>query len=57
MTDICFVAAEHTNRVSALFKTENQKSLSLGIQIDIPKYESKFGRVVKTLETLCDVQN
>lgn len=57
MTDICFVAAEHTNRVSALFKTENQKSLSLGIQMDVPRYESKFGHVVKTLESLCDVQN
>lgn len=57
MTDICFVAAEHENRVSALFKTENQKSSSLGFQMDLTQNESKLGQVVKTLETLCDVQN
>lgn len=57
MTDICFVAAEHKNRVSALIKTVNQKSLSLGVQMDLTRNESKFGQVVKTLETLCDVQS
>lgn len=57
MTDICFVAAEHENRVSALFKTVNQKSSSLGFQMDLTKNESKLDQVVKTLETLSDVQN
>ena len=57
MTDICFVAAEHENRVSALCKTVNQKSSSLGFQMDLTKNESKLGQVVKTLETLSDVQN
>lgn len=57
MEDICFVAAEHEQRVSALFKTENQTSNSLGFQMDLPKYEEKLGQVVKTLRKICDVQS
>lgn len=52
--DIFFVASEHDQRVSALKKTENQMSSSLGIQMDLKK-NSKFIHVVKTLEILCDI--
>lgn len=52
--EICFVAAEHDQRISALKKTEHQLSNSLGLQMDLPK-NAKFMRVKETLETLCDV--
>lgn len=55
MTDICFVAAEHSNRVSTLFKTENQKTNSLGFQMDLARNEAKRGKTVMTLRKLCDV--
>lgn len=52
--DIFFVASEHDQRVSALKKTENQMSNSLGIQTDLKK-NSKFIHVINTLKTLCDI--
>lgn len=52
--EIFFVSSEHDQRVSALKKTENQVSNSLGIQMDLKK-NSKFIHVVKTLEALCDI--
>lgn len=52
--NICFVSSEHTQRVSALMKTENQKSNSLGFQMDLPK-NAKFIDVRDTLKALCDI--
>lgn len=51
---ICFVSAEHDNRVSALKKTENQLSNSIGFDMSLKK-NAKFLQVKATLETLCDV--
>lgn len=53
MEDICFVASEHAHRVSSLMKTENQKSSSLGFQMDLAKH-AKLKHVVDTLRLLCD---
>lgn len=55
MKEICFVAAEHFNRISALIKTENQRTNTLGFQMDLPKIEAKLGGTVGTLKNLCDV--
>lgn len=52
--EICFVAAEHTQRVSVFMKTENQKSNCLGIQMDLQK-NAKFIQVRNTLKALCDI--
>lgn len=52
--EICFVAAEHTQRVSAFMKTENQKSNSLGIQMDLPK-NAKFAQALSTLKAIRDI--
>lgn len=52
--EISFVAAEHEQRVSALIKTENQLSNSLGFQMDLQK-NAKFLHVRDTLKTLCDI--
>lgn len=52
--DICFVSSDHAQRVSALMKTENQKSNSLGFQMDLPK-NAKFIDVRDTLKALCDI--
>lgn len=54
MKDICFVAASNSQRLSALMKTENQKSTSLGFQMDLQK-NAKFHQVEKTLIAVCDV--
>lgn len=55
MEKICFVASEHTQRVSALFKTENQTSSSLGYQMDLQKNIQKYSQVKITLDSLCDI--
>lgn len=52
--DIYFVAAANEQRVSALRKTENQLSNSLGFQMDLQK-NAKFLQVKDTLENLCDI--
>lgn len=52
--DIYFVAAANEQRVSALRKTENQLSTSLGFQMDLQK-NAKFLQVKDTLENLCDI--
>lgn len=53
-SSICFVAAEHYQRVSALLKTENQTSNCLGFQMDLPK-NAKYIDVRDTLKALCDI--
>lgn len=52
--EISFVAAEHTHRISDLIKTENQKSNSLGVQMDLPR-NAKYSSVRDTLKALLDV--
>ena len=53
-SNICFVAAEHATRVSALAKTENQLSNSLGFDMNLQK-NARFLQVRDTLEALCDI--
>lgn len=52
--NICFVSSVHKQRVSALIKSENQKSNSLGFQMDI-KRNSHLHFVRETLISVCDV--
>lgn len=52
--NIYFVSAIHTQRVSALKKTGNQKSNSLGYQMDVPG-NSQLLLVRDTLRSVCDV--
>ena len=51
---IHFVASEHHHRISDLMKTENQKSNSLGIQMDLQR-NAKYLHVVNTLKVLLNV--
>ena len=53
-SEIWFVSSEHSQRLSALMKTENQLSTSLGVQMDLKK-NSKFLQVRDTLKVLCDI--
>ncbi len=52
--NIYFVSAIHTQRVSALMKTGNQKSNSLGYQMDVSG-NSRLLLVRDTLRSVCDV--
>lgn len=52
--EICFVSAEHDQRVSALKKTENQTANSLGFQMDLQK-NAKYIMARNTLLALCDL--
>ena len=57
MDDICFVSSEHRARISSLEdikKTENQKSSSLGRNIDLPE-NAKYQQTIATLKALCDI--
>ena len=54
MKDIGFVSARHGHRVSALMKTENQTSSSLGFQIDDPE-NKKLEFAVQNLRAVSDV--
>jgi len=51
---INFVDAQHSQRVSALTKTENQTANSLGWQMDVSRYANLI-RVRDTLRSVCDV--
>lgn len=52
--DICFVSCIHLQRVSALLKTENQKSNELGYRMDVAKNYSLL-QVRETLKSVCDI--
>lgn len=56
MKDICFVSSEHALRISALMKTENQTSSSIGFNMSNPDNERMLKTSFDTLQAVCDIR-